>query len=484
MNDKDSVGLDRRTVLKSAGAVALGLASTAYAATPRKRFAVVGLGSRSRMYTNAITGKFRDANELVGVSDNNAGRAALAAKAIAATGASKPKIYSAVDFDRMIRETKPQTVIVTSPDATHNDYIVRALDAGCDVITEKPMTTTAEKAQTILDACKRNGRHVRVTFNYRYSPPRTQIKEMLMNGDIGDILSVDFNWLLNTVHGADYFRRWHSNKAISGGLMIHKATHHFDLVNWWLGAQPESVIAVGKREFYTPDMARRMGLKGHHERCRTCPERAACTFYFDLAADPGLKALYLDNEQHDGYFRDQCVWRPDIDIEDTMNVVVRYDTGTTLSYSLNAFNSWEGYHIAFNGTKGRIEHSIVEQAGVAGADETQGKIKDDGVTTRIIPLRGAPRDIEPWTGTGGHGGGDDVMLNEIFGDAPADKYKRASDERGGAYSMLIGAAANQCFKTGQSVRIDQLVTGLTPADRAPMPSRTASLPMPMRVKMP
>ncbi|GFE81815.1 dehydrogenase [Steroidobacter agaridevorans] len=484
MNDQDPVGLDRRTVLKSAGAVALGMASTAYAAAPRKRFAVVGVGSRSRMYTHAITGKFRDSNEVVGVSDNNAGRAALAVKTIAATGASKPKAYSAADFDRMIRETKPQTVIVTTPDATHNDYIVRALDAGCDVITEKPMTTTPEKAQTILDACKRNGRHVRVTFNYRYSPPRTQIKDLLMSGEIGEVLSVDFHWLLNTVHGADYFRRWHSNKAISGGLMIHKATHHFDLVNWWLGAQPQSVVAVGKREFYTPEMAKRMGLKGPHERCRTCPEKSACTFYFDLAADAGLKALYLDNEQHDGYFRDQCVWRPEIDIEDTMNVVVRYDTGTTLSYSLNAFNSWEGYHIAFNGTKGRIEHSIVEQAGVAGADETQGKIKDDGVTTRIIPLRGAPRDIEPWTGTGGHGGGDDVMLTEIFGDAPADKYKRASDERGGAYSMLVGAAANQCFKTGQSVRIDQLVTGLTAPERAPMPSRTTSLPMPMKVKMP
>ncbi len=62
------------------------------------------------------------------------------------------------------------------------------------------------------------------------------------------------------------------------------------------------------------------------------------------------------------------------------------------------------------------------------------------------------------------------MLTEIFGDAPADKYKRASDQRGGAYSILIGIAANQCFKTGQPVRIDELVTGLTPPDRAPMPS--------------
>ena len=137
---------------------------------------------------------------------------------------------------------------------------MRALDAGCDCITEKPLTTTPEKAQRILDACKRNNRHVRVLFNYRYSPPRTQVKDMLMSGAIGDVLSVDFHWLLNTLHGADYFRRWHSHKEISGGLMVHKATHHFDLVNWWLGSEPEIVQAYGKREFYTPAMAKRMGL--------------------------------------------------------------------------------------------------------------------------------------------------------------------------------------------------------------------------------
>ena len=137
---------------------------------------------------------------------------------------------------------------------------MRALDAGCDCITEKPLTTTPEKAQRILDACKRNNRHVRVLFNYRYSPPRTQIKDLLMSGAIGDVLSVDFHWLLNTSHGADYFRRWHSQKEISGGLMVHKATHHFDLVNWWLGSDPEIVMAYGKKEFYTPAMAKRMGL--------------------------------------------------------------------------------------------------------------------------------------------------------------------------------------------------------------------------------
>src|SRR5688572_6957901 len=113
MSEKSGTGVNRRTVLQSAGAVAVSLSATSYAAASRKRFAIVGVGSRARMYLNAISGKFRDANELVAVVDNNAGRAALTVKSITATGASKPKAYAAADFDRMIRETKPQTVIVT-----------------------------------------------------------------------------------------------------------------------------------------------------------------------------------------------------------------------------------------------------------------------------------------------------------------------------------------------------------------------------------
>lgn len=136
-----------------------------------------------------------------------------------------------------------------------------------------------------------------------------------------------------------------------------------------------------------------------------------------------------------------------------MNVIVEYDTGTTLCYSVNAFNSWEGYHIAFNGTRGCLEHMIVEQVYVNAASGVQGGIADDGVTLRVIPLRGAPEIQKPWTGGGSHGGGDRVMLGDIFLPAPpADKYLRASDARGGACSVLIGAASNRCFQTGHSLR--------------------------------
>lgn len=490
MNHPAPTGVDRRTFVKtlSSAGLALGAAPSLLAQAVtlprRKRYAIVGLGSRYRMYQNAIHTTHRDYAELVGVCDLNAGRVQLAVKRSADAGFTVPG-YAHTDFDRMIREAKPDVVIVTTMDSTHDEYIVRAMELGCDTVTEKPMTTTPEKAQRILDTRARTGKQVRVLFNYRYSPPRTQVKDILMSGDIGEVLSVDFQWLLNTSHGADYFRRWHGQKVNSGGLMIHKATHHFDLVNWWLGSVPVRVDATGKREFYTPEMAKRFGLESHHERCHTCPEQDKCGFFMSLANNPGLKELYLDNEKHDGYFRDQCVFNPRIDIEDTMNVIVGYDNRTTLSYSLNAFNAWEGYQIAFNGTKGRLEHSIVEQVYVnaADSDDAQGAIAADGVRTVVIPLRGSPRRLEAWTGTGSHGGGDKLMLDDMFlPNPPADKYLRAADERAGANSILIGAAANRCFATGGPVDVTKLVTGLGRPDYAPMPSRTAPLPMPQRAR--
>jgi hypothetical protein len=250
-------------------------------------------------------------------------------------------------------------------------------------------------------------------------------------------------------------------------------------VNWWLGALPVSVMATAKREFYTPATARRMGLSGPHERCLTCPEKSRCGFYLDITANPNLKALYVDNEKYDGYWRDRCVWRADMDIEDTMNALVTYDTGATLSYSLNAFNSWEGYTIAFNGTKGRLEHTIVESVYVNGTETVQGGIEQNGVSIRVIPLRGTARDITPWQAEGDHGGGDRLMLEDIFRpEAVVDKYLRAADERAGAASILVGIAANRSLETGGRIAVADLVPGLPRPDYAPMPTRADPIPMP------
>jgi hypothetical protein len=236
---------------------------------------------------------------------------------------------------------------------------------------------------------------------------------------------------------------------------------------------------MGKKEFYTPEMAKRLGLASYHERCHTCPEKGQCAFELDLEANPRLKALYLDNEQYDGYFRDRCVFRPEIDIEDTMNVLVKYSSNATMSYSLNAFNSWEGYYIMFNGTKGRLEHKIEEMVYIAGDSRVQGGIKPGGESIKIFPIRGAASDVEVWKGEGGHGGGDTLMLHDIFspGKTP-DKYLRCADQRAGAYSLLTGVAANLSMSSGKEIRIDDLVTDIGMPDYPPMPPHSGAVPMP------
>src|SRR4030095_1468401 len=114
---------------------------------------------------------------------------------------------------------------------------------------EKPMCTDEEQCQAIVDASKeaarRNGKKITVTFNARHSPEAKRIKKLLMEKAVGDLVSVDFHEYLDTSHGADYYRRWHRLKQNSGTLLVHKASHHFDLANWWLDSTPMSVTASG-----------------------------------------------------------------------------------------------------------------------------------------------------------------------------------------------------------------------------------------------
>jgi len=435
----------------------------------KKRYVQVGLGGRSRMCFRAILHEYADTSEMVAVCDINEGRVNMAVEEAKNAGV-EIKSYPAHQFDQMIAETRPDTVIVTTKDSYHDKYIVRAMELGCDVITEKPMTTDAEKCQRIVDTQRETGKRCRVTFNYRYSPPRTQMKALLMSGVIGDILSLDFHWMLDIRHGADYFRRWHRNKVNSGGLMVHKATHHFDLINFWLSTVPESVFAQGQRRFYTPETAERYGLKNRTERCYTCPE-TGCRFRLDMAANEGLKHLYLDNEVYDGYIRDRCVFSELIDIEDTMTVLVNYQNGVKMSYSLNAFLPWEGYLVSINGTRGRIEHRTVESSYINADGSVPGQTLERGTYIRVIPHFGPSYDVDVWTSKGGHGGGDSRILADLFSaNPPEDPYMRAADQRAGAYSILTGVAANLSMATNTQIRIDDLVQNIGLPDYPPMPT--------------
>lgn len=424
----------------------------------KKRYVLVGSGGRAEFFYGALAADFRDTSELLAFCDINQTRMDYANRILEDKYKhAAVRTYKSNEFDQMIEIEKPDAVIVTSVDRTHHTYIIRALELGCDVITEKPMTVDEKKCQEILDAVERTGRHVRVTFNYRYAPHHTKARELIASGTIGKVTSVHFEWLLNTQHGADYFRRWHRNKQNSGGLLVHKSTHHFDLVNFWIGSQPESVFAYGDLLFYGRENAEQRGETQFYERATGNRVAENDPFALHLDKNDHLKAMYLDAEHEDGYRRDQSVFGDGINIEDTMGVLVRYKNNAILTYSLNAYLPWEGYRIAFNGTKGRIEMNIVEQSYVnSGGEKSQeGALKEK--TIKVFPMFAAPYEVEVEEGLGGHGGGDPVLLNDLFGTAVEDPFNRAADHIDGARSILTGIAANRSIQTGLAVQIDDLV---------------------------
>ncbi|GDY12476.1 dehydrogenase [Planctomycetota bacterium] len=441
--------------------------------TTRTRYAIVGLGSRSDMFQSALLKDHAEVGELVAFCDTNPGRMAYANRqSVERFGAAPVATYAPGDFARMLDEQRVDRVIVTSIDRTHHRYVCQAMELGRDAISEKPMTVDEVKCQEILDTVQRTGRKLAVTFNYRYAPRNSAVKEVLMSGAIGRVLSVHFEWLLDTNHGADYFRRWHRDKRNSGGLMVHKSTHHFDLVNWWLGARPQTVFGAGRLAFYGRENAEARGVGTFYDRATGNPAAAGDPFALQLDSHPGLKGRYLDNEIHDGYRRDQSVFSDGISIEDDMAVLVQYDSGATMTYHLTAYSPWEGYRIAFNGTKGRLEYEVEETSYVSGTatDANTAAVRESlgrpGATvhevrepTRILlrPHWGKPLLIPVQNVGGGHGGGDVRLLTDLFRGAGNDPLGRAADHVDGAWSILTGIAANRSFATGQPVRADQLV---------------------------
>ena len=423
----------------------------------RKTYALVGTGSRSRMFYEAIAKDYSDSAELVALCDTNQTRMDYTNKVLQEEcGLEALPTYKAEAFHQMLEETGAEVVIVTSIDRTHHTYIIAALEAGRDVITEKPMTTDTAKCQQIIDTVKRTGRSVRVTFNYRYAPHNSAVHEIIASGGIGEVFSVHFEWLLDTKHGADYFRRWHRDKRNSGGLMVHKSTHHFDLVHFWLGSQPETVFGMGDLRFYGRANAEERGLFTPYTRTTGVAAAKDDPFAIDLTESAVQKALYWEAEHEDGYQRDQNVFGDGISIEDTMQVMVRYRNRSVLTYALNAYAPWEGFNVSFNGSGGRLELMVRETSYINGGGAKEQEGAAEGIQLYHFPLHGTPRVVPIDMAEGGHGGGDNRMLADIFGAAGSNGAYAAND-RDGAMSILTGLAANRSFQTGLPVNVADLV---------------------------
>ncbi|SDC66782.1 Oxidoreductase family, C-terminal alpha/beta domain [Paenibacillus sp. UNCCL117] len=401
-----------------------------------KVYVLVGAGSRALyMFAKPMSAEWQEHVAFKGVYDINPVRAALLSQEC-----GNVPVYD--DFHKMLADVRPDVVVVASTDYTHHTYIIDSLRAGCDVITEKPMTIDEEKCRQILQAEKETGKKVTVTFNLRFAPYFAKVKELLLEGAIGDLYHVHLEWYLDRRHGADYFRRWHSELAKSGGLLVHKSTHHFDIINWWMASRPAEVHAFGARRVYGDNRAE----KG--ERCLTCAYKSSCEYYMDIEQNPFMETYYHQAEQEDGYIRDRCLFDERIDIYDTMSVNVRYENEALLTYSLVAYSPVEGWRATLNGSGGRME--LTNE--YSNADMRQSDVS----LIKITRPDGTVEQIEVVTSAAGHGGGDAKLRQALFAGNVEDPLGQQADSSIGADSLLIGATANRSIAEGRAVRFPDM----------------------------
>jgi len=403
---------------------------------------------------------FSEHSSLAAIIEPDEGRARHFCKVV---GKDFP-IYHPNDFDRMIAECEPETVIVTGPDFTHHDSIVNSLRGGRDVITEKPMVISSEQARSVLRAEKETQQRVFMAHNYRYMPIMQVVKSLLLEGRIGRVTNLEFTYNLDTFHGSSYFFRWNRERSKSGGLNIHKCCHHFDLINWLLADHPETLCAFGRRNYYGAEGAHRPRTEdgaplGPTETKEACP-------YFQKHYAENFKAA--DNEIGTGWDEYRIAYDlqypPDepryiydevIDIEDTYGVLMEYRRGAIVTYSCNFSTPWEGFVLGINGTEGRIEvahHSNPDPTGrlVRATPDAQ---------IFVYPLFGGREVVEVPTTSGGHGGADPLMQRDLYTSPSAESLRLGlmATSYQGAVAVSQGEAVYRSLSTKQTVAIRDLL---------------------------
>ena len=421
----------------------------------KRRYVVCGVSGRAiGMWIKPMYETFSKYAELVGMLDIDPQRFIVCKKDVPQT--KDVPTYKPEEYDKMIEETKPDAVFVVSKDCFHAHYIIKSLEKDLDVITEKPMTTNWEDSIRVREAEKKSKGKVTCTFNYRYNPQHRLIRELVLAGKVGRVTHVDLNWYIDIKHGSSYFHRWNRMRENSGSLSIHKASHHFDLVNWWIGcSDPQTVHAFGALNHYGPNGPFNPSKKdGRH--CSDCAERRKCAYKARWESRSSTIKVHDDHldffDESRGllytpelYRPDMCMFDSEINIHDTIVANVKYANGVLLNYSANFSTPYEGYRLAINGTPGRLETTeFVGGCAAALPDLNEGHQYIDH-----YPIFQGRERIHVVSNTGGHGGGDPLLREDIFlGEDPDRKFDILAKSVDGLRAISIGDAVFNSIKNG------------------------------------
>lgn len=442
-DNKDAGGLSEKNLLKAV---------------------IVGAGNRAIIYAGYAL-DYPDELRIVGVADPLELRRKAVAEKFGLT--AEQCFHSAEELAKAPKLA--DFAINGTMDHQHVDTSLPLLEAGYDILLEKPFATNEDEMQKLVTAARHYGRKVSICHVLRYAPFYTAIRQKVIDGLIGEIINIQATEHVSYHHVAvGYVRgKWNKKSYCKSSMLMAKSCHDLDLIAWMKsGVAPHSVSSFGGNFQFRPEKT----PKGAGTRCLVdCPIESKCPYsarkqYIDHPGRWGayvwnsiehipnptiedkIKSLKSDNP----YGR--CVWKCDNDVVDHQSVSVEFEDGCTATLNMIGGCSKPSRSIHLIGTIGEI----------------QGTLEDSRFVIRHIDPRPGHEYSEEiidlnidgdMTGAfGGHGGGDLRLvadfLNELAGEPTSISSTRIEDSVSG---HLIGFRADQSMETHKIVDIEQLI---------------------------
>lgn len=329
---------------------------------------------------------------------------------------SVAKTREFIGFTGQVRESAAavlqdniEWVMIASWNCFHAEQTIAAFEAGKHVFCQKPLATNLEDCLAMRDAWRRSGKQFVIGFTLRYSPHYRRLKQLVAEGAIGDIVSIDFNETLGFNHGGYIMGDWRRLTENAGSHVLEKCCHDIDIVNWLVDARASRVASFGGTDFFVPENERHIARLGQDEKGRDAYRVRRGT----IGENP---------------------FTGDKNIVDNQVVILEFENNVRASFHMNSNSAIPERRMYICGTEGTIRSDVI-----SGQIEIQ-RIGFDTV-----------REDQSGQAVGMHGGGDDVLATELV----------SAMLQGSAMSAGIDeglAAAVTCFAIDEAVASGSVVS--------------------------
>lgn len=419
-------------------------------------FILIGAGGRGITYTREML-KMPEKYKLVGIADPLDYKRERCQKEFKL---APEQCYN--DWREILAQPKMADIaIIATLDDMHYEPAMKAIELGYNLLLEKPVANTEKECIDIANAAKAKGVRVLVCHVLRYTPFYRKVKSIIESGMIGEVISVDQVEAIGSVHFSHSYVRgnWNSTK-IAAPMILAKSCHDLDIIQWLVDKPCKSVSSFGSLKHFKAENA----PEGAPKKCAdgTCPAKETCPYnchkvYVNPTKDQTmiwkdeLLALYathpnFSNEELCEVLRNTsygtCVYHSDNDVVDHQVVNMEFEGGATATLTVNAFNAGGRYTRVY-GTKGELRAFMSDKKIYVRMHSSRKK--------HFIPVRKTKESI-----AGGHGGGDYVIVADLYDYLNGDEVKFGASDIGiSVENHMIGFAAEESRHNKTVVSLDE-----------------------------